>query len=407
MGPSDRLIQIRALTLACAAVLGISQALLAQDPKAREGPLTHSSVADRQKDPRPPGPRRKIAGQRAIHAISRVRFADSEVSPHLLTTTIAFPERVRTELRREGGRESERRVTYLFGERCWNLAPGSPRSDPIEGELHQSVRLEFSLRRALLLWPHGNSWSTPEEGVSRAAVDDPELEATLVARGCEGDSGPVSIAIEDGGGEEKYRLEGIDWTIEGGRLRPSSLAFHSGIRQVWTQEFLVVERRSRFADSWFVPPDRRMLGEKVSGKVQPVDLEPALHLWFELEPGRSLGEALERARHAAASVDLPDGLELADEIGVRLDPNGSPSGVLVRAGGGSTEPHEGWTTFRGVPGLSCPLETSKGSLEEARGRLLSAAGLKPGAGTEWLVLAARESGDEDARLMLLLGDVVR
>ena len=407
MGPSARLIRIGALPLACAAILGMSQAPLAQDLADREGPLTHPSRPARQEEPRPPGPRRKIAGQHAIHAISRVRFGDPGISPHLLTTSIAFPERVRTELRREGGRESERRIAYLFGERCWNLAPGSPRGDAIEGELRHSVRLEFSLRRALLLWPHGNSWSTPEDGVSRAEVDDPELEATLVARGGEGDSGPESIAIEDGSGEEKYRLEGIEWSVEGGRYRPSSLAFYSGSTQVWTQEFLVVERRSRFTDSWFVPPDRRKLEGKVSGKVTAVDLEPALHLWIELEPGGSVGDALTRARRTAATVDLPEGLELSDEIGVRLDANGSPSGVLVRAWGGSTEPPEGWTAFRGLPGLSCPVETSKGSLDEARGRLLSAADLESDARKEWLLLAARKSEDEGARLVLLLEDVVR
>lgn len=355
-------------------------------------------------------PRVRIGGQHTIHAVSRVVFDSAPDDPHRLATTLGFPDRVRTELSREGGRASDRSLAYRYGRSFWTLAHGSDASGAVADARREFLAHEFALRRALLLWPDGHAWSEPDEAGTRSAeLALPDGRARLVATGHAGDdeatdAPPARLAMVDREGRERVRFEALVWEREQARWRPRSGRYAIDDRPVWTETFLLVDRRARLVDAWFVPPDRRDVARAdVDRRIASLDLRPGLVRRRALAGEPDLAEALERARELLAKTTPPPGHRLARDLHVELDAEGRPRAVSVWMEPWSESPPAGWEAFPGGPALGRWLPVPEAARGEALAELIRSADAQAGdAPRLHLRVAERADGTVTARVHLVL-----
>lgn len=363
-----------------AAGLAVAAVLVQSPDDPRGGPGSDDAGA--------PGPVAGIAGIGGFATVSRVVFLSAPEHPQRLDAVYLFPDRARWAIRRIGGRTTERRAVYRFGEHVYEQAPGG-RSREFQGIDRDASLLQMELRRAVTMWPDGFAWTGAEgngEGGARVRTapvrlrseDDAPSIGSLEARTEGGRLLRIDARRADGSLKESLVVDG--WRREGERLWPAELRLENGGETVWRETVEEVDTRRFYVDLYFLPPDRRLRGGGLPGEdVASLDLQATTHRVRELPAGVGWDEALARARRwieEAASELEPRGLAVDPVPTLELSADATPVRCLVRLAEWVEDPPEGWTSRDERPGLGLIL---RGPGPPDRGTLARlAASLPPG-----------------------------
>jgi len=332
---------------------------------------------------RRPAERVDVLGQTAFMVLSSTERTvataqGKEVVEDQLSTTLAFPERVR--LRRQfpprvGFDASEtkdaahpREMMYLFGGHAFMLAPGDKVSTRPRDEEYQTHACRLALRSAALTWPHGNEWEHALEGPSSAQLPGgARLEAEGTAAHEAAHPTPGWIRAVDGADNVIAAWRGIEWAAardaDGHGLVahrwPQSFELHERGELLW-RERVTAFSAGGFSDRFFVPPDRRDLSraETRLTKARRALLPARVIKTIDLAPD-SDWSAARKAGGSHHRAELEKGHELSAAIGYTLDEEGRPTSVILGLDSVQAAP-EGWS--REEPGIAWMLDLGSAAL---------------------------------------------
>ena len=324
------------------------------------------NVQETPEAPRPPGRRRAIAGLGGFVSRSKLVYPSLPETPYQLEATYVFPGRARWLLQPwpkpvaegtvpEPPDRRQRTLRFQFGEGIWALDPGKLASRTFVDEELRLTRLQLELRRVAMTWPAEHEWVADGDRRSVALEGLGVLVASL------GENGQLrELASSDAGGTKRERLAKLRWSepaAEGARIWPVSWEFHYGDSLIWHETIESVEVASKLSELFFLPPDRRGPGARVSlpaGAVQRLDL-PAVAAWSEElnDAARDAWPlALAAARTALARWEETLGPDVvAERPAFHLDAAGRPIRIELRLRSVPSALPEGWRTTEAGPAM--------------------------------------------------------
>jgi hypothetical protein len=314
--------------------------------------LTISAVAseevkaDQVKESKP------FATSRTIQTTSTVRYDAAPDRPHRLVMTCASSDRTRWQLERGEGPSQQRQIRFRSGEHLYTLEPGTATSVELAGAEAAEALRHIELRRALIAWPDGFAWKG--SGLEREA--DQGTAGKLRARFARTeDRNPFEIADIDPEGRARDAYRRIEWREIEGRTWPASAELWHGDERVWSETIETATTRSRFLDSFFLPPDRVAPGAAESAEPQLVAVPAVCSRRFALsggpEPTPAVEALWEKARAEIESLHAEwaprlraGGLELEAKATVEVDDQIRPKACILRLTHVPETPPEGFTT---------------------------------------------------------------
>ncbi len=371
------------------------------------GPTSHQEHAG-------PGPKAPIAGISGFRSKSRVSSFPDGKDTRALDAYYVFPDRVRWQLLREGAPASERLLYFRSGEGYWIQRAGVAQSIPLEGDELLATMAHMELRRALMLWPDGLTWSgegalrrahspirpqardgqQPRVLVLDARLDEQGRPRELEARWelPSGDQRDLELSFRD-----------VTWLDQGGRWWPHTLTLEGPGVHGWHEAFESVDPRLDSLDHFFLPADRKP-GQAPAGLETPmaVKLPPVVQLRLLLAEGSSWDAALTTARRLhgeQAALLTGQGIELDGAVAIEIDGSGQPVACLLRLTNASPELPQGWSRLAARDGISLR-RNSQGpfsAADLARVGALLPAGAQ--AGAAYVRLHRRSDGTELAQLV--------
>jgi len=288
-----------------------------------------------------------------LYARSRVVFFEAPDVPHELQVVFMFPDRARIQLSAVGAGWSARQLEYRNGDDYYFVASNSARSEELQGERRDELRLRLELRRALMLWEPGPEWTAHDDLRTRAVPDAGSLEARVDATGR-----PLSLRALDAGETELEAYSAIEWEERDGRRWPQAMDYAYRGTRVWREEVLERSLQPNFLDWFFVPADRRELepqAQTLPQDVRHTDLPPAVVRRFEVDGAATWEALLARGAElvAAARRELaPQGLEVEEPVSFLLSDAGRITHCELRLAGSPPEVPAGWTAVPERPGLT-------------------------------------------------------
>ena len=357
--------------------------------------------------PQDPPERSEEGGLRSLHVESQVLFRSAPDKPHVLETTLGFPERARTLLRRPGEfRVSDRRLVHRIGDRVWLTEWREGESKALKEDVARDVRRELDLRAALLLWPHAFPWERAESGSSTADLGDLGSLRASPGEAPDGAARPETLAVLDGDGGERGRFERIEWERDDARgWRPVRWVFVWLAEPHWDETVAAVDHVTYYPDRWFLPPDQRALhGSAVREKIRQVDVPPLTLRRVALEEEISLSAALDRAAALHASTTAPEGCRLTPDLGLELDHATRPRAILLVLAVAPADPPEGWSRWHGRPAVGRPVESIADVTAGKVARLARAAEVELEEAGPVLLRVERDGRRLSGQLALLLPD---
>lgn len=301
---------------------------------------------------RPP-PRIAIAGFQAIDCASTVVYAGAPGTPHRLCTTYAFPDRARWWLGTGDEHSPERQMRLRFGDALYAIDKSGGASRELLAEERTEALVQLEMRRALLLWPDGFEWKR-EGNESRAVL---ARTGRLTARFADDKARtPVALEFTAEDGRPGDALRAITWREDKGKSWPVSLELWHEKARTWTETFQTIETKTRFIDSYFLPPDRRDAGTSKPlevGAVRATDVPECRVQRVALKAGATLEDALAEWKQVAetrAQELAPRGFALDDKLTLEIGPDAQPRALLVRlAPAKTTLPEDLAKTYALVP----------------------------------------------------------
>lgn len=321
-------------------------------------------------------PRRsKIGRIRGLQTVSEVRFASSPDDAYRLVASFGIPDRARVVLSNQNG-SFER---FQLGSRLFGRDSSTGKaaaSFVLTGPGLQETLLDMELRRSLYLWPDAPQFT----GAGRTYTSKVGDFAILMATVDESTGLPTKIQSFDKDGGAGAEFLEIQWNKADGASRavPASMKFAAGGQTIWTETIQSMNTEWRFADTWFLPPDRltAVLGSKVGNQMRVRALEGA---WIQRVPVAELNSLENRDRPGAplalaavvrsasthwsvvrkSAADTP----LAPYVSVVLSADGIPEAVEYESGGLSESkgPDSAEWTWREPRNIwAHPLATPKG-----------------------------------------------
>jgi hypothetical protein len=289
--------------------------------------------ADTPARPDRPAPRSPIGGIASIDCASTVTYASALDTPHRLNATYAFPDRVRWWLGVGDESSPERQMRLRFGDALYAVDKHGGASRELLAEERAEALVQLEMRRALLLWPLGFDWK--REGLaSHAAIT---RIGRLTARFAEAAStlpNTLEFTAEDGRPGDVFRS--ITWRIEKDKPWPVALELWHERSKVWTETIRSIDVKTRFIDSYFLPPDRRegaVSNPLEIGGVRGTDLPECRVQRVGLKEGATLEQAFDEWKRVveSRSKDLAAvGFALEDKVTLEVDREARPRALLLR-----------------------------------------------------------------------------
>lgn len=323
----------------CLSAVGAARAQAAQG-KAGDAATSGQTTATRATLP----PRAPVGGLNAIDATSDVRFLAAGAAPHTLRTTFVFPARARFWFGLSSDAPEARLMRFSCGDELYATPPGSTLSAPLSGADADEARMQIEMRRALLSWPHGDTWQrdglvaraslgalgTLEARFADAAAPAPERLAFFAAPPAGAPATRPAAPVDE--------FRAIAWRKASDREKwwPASLELWHAGTHVWNETFGTIDVRTRWIDSFFVPPDRRtgVSGRPLEiGAVRALDLTEQRVRRVALTAGASWDDA--RREHARLAAEVADELKKNDlaldaRATFEVDEAVRPTAVLLR-----------------------------------------------------------------------------
>jgi hypothetical protein len=300
-----------------------------------------------------PGPRRAQAGVAGFQTVSKLDFGNEA---NRLTAAYVFPDRARWHFENYSARvRTEHQYYYRLGERL-RAFDGTPSRD-LEGAERDGLLLQMELRRAVLFWPDGFSWSD---------TGPTERSAPVHLDSCcsEGEIGSLVATLEAGRPSriEGRSLEGAvletleigSWQEDAGRSWPRTLIL-KGAQASFTETIESIDPQVHFLEVSFLPPDRRPLPAVGTGpRVLARDIVAMTYQPVPLTEGVGWTEAL-----ASARAHVTRERETLTKLGLELDPVpmfevdslGQPRQVFLRLTAAHWPAPAGFLTVSERPGL--------------------------------------------------------
>lgn len=279
-----------------------------------------------------PPPRVAVGGFPAIECSSTVMYARAPGVPHRLDATYAFPDRARWWLGLGDESSPERLMRLRYGDAVYAIDPGKAVSRELLAEERSEALVQLEMRKALLLWPLGFEWHR-EDDVSRARL--PRLGTLSATFQSHADQRPTAIRFTSEAGAPLDEFRAITWRVEGGKAWPTGLELWHGDERVWTESIRSVDTKTRFIDSYFVPPDVRDLGASrpaAGVQVRGIDL-PECRVERVPKEGLTLSGAVAEWKQLVAerSRELAEhGLALEDKLTLEIGRDARPTALLLR-----------------------------------------------------------------------------
>lgn len=184
---------------------------------------------------------------------SDVAFTSLTDVPHQLRVVYQGPALVRWELEALVSERPPRQIEYRSGADCYRQDPGSTASTPIAPAEDPLARME--LRRLALSHALTTGPVAPAEArlVELTEAGLPGRSVRITREG----AGDVRYALLDIQGRETESLTIERWAARHGRSWPAELVLHTGGEELWRETVTDVRVDVGYADSYFLPPDRR------------------------------------------------------------------------------------------------------------------------------------------------------
>jgi hypothetical protein len=272
----------------------------------------------------------RIGGFTGLRTRSRIEFSSQPDQPHQLLASLCFPDLARLELSVDGGGSSGRVLTFRFGERVFEVAPGTSASNEPDREVSQEQVRRMELRRAAFLWPDGFDWEE-REGSRYARLPDvlgplgflvaSEFNAELPTR--------IDVHRPSGDLQEALRIEA--WQTLGTRRFPQRLLVQFGTELVWTETVERIETNVLFRDALFLPADRLELlpaTQRITEGAVPSAKVFSLPLIGQRTWERAL--EMDSGQRNALAATLPAGQSLEPGLIFDLAADGLPAGLQLR-----------------------------------------------------------------------------
>jgi len=282
-------------------------------------------------------PRSPVAGMRGFECVSVVKFAAEPTTPHELTCTYVFPDRVRWQLRVRGQDEFGRHIEYRCGDAYFVLAQGETQATEVSSRTAEAAALtskceSMELRRALFLWPDGFEWIESGDVRRAKSTCGREIEARM-----DSDGRPQLVRWANADAASAESLSVAKWSERLGRWWPESLELQIGAERIWTESVESVATSVQLLDQFFLPPNLRPDASTARTRSTAIHVDtPSRHEFrFTLPTGCDWELARTRwdAEVAKLVASLPTDWKVAPGAYAEVDSNGRPIALLVRVRG--------------------------------------------------------------------------
>ncbi|MCC6407724.1 MAG: hypothetical protein IT453_11195 [Planctomycetes bacterium] len=337
--------------------------------------------------------RAPIAHLAGFESVSSVRFASEPERVHRLVATHVFPARVRWLMTLPNEATKARTIFYRAGDLWFAHDDGATSSRELAEAEREQLDHFFSLRQALVLWPHGANWQGSGDERRAPVGESAALHAKLGAGAL-----PTSIRWLDAAGKELEALQEIVWRVDGNRSLPASFALARTGEITWRETVESVEFEVAYLDDYFTPLDRRsrdVASERgiVCERVEvPTRYVRSLELDLATADWRELCRRALAARDAFAKHPATLGLKLADGVELELDPDGKPIAAFARLADDQTGPSSEWRRRPGASALSLRFAADRTSTASALATLLERVPAGARAGTAYVRLGGGSTG---------------
>lgn len=281
---------------------------------------------------RPP-PRVAIGGLSAIECVSAVVYAAAPDAPHRLNTTYAFPDRARWWLGIGAEDSLERQMRLRFGDALYAIDKQGGTSRELLAEERLEALVQLEMRRALLMWPLGFEWKRSGDTSSTVIPRVGRLTARFADVNSKHPS-TLEFTAEDGRPGDAFRA--ISWRDDKDKAWPVKLELWQAQKLIWTETIGAIETKTRFIDSYFLPPDKRdgsFSRPLEVGSVRSTDLNECRVQRVALKAGATLDEAFaewKRVVDTRTKELAPRGFALDDKVTLEIGRDARARALLLR-----------------------------------------------------------------------------
>lgn len=318
-----------ALFLSCGEAPSAPVEALIGGPQETQNPPPETATATTGNLPA----RISIGGIRSIDCASVVVYSAAPDVPHRLNATYAFPQRTRWWLGLGDEASPERQMRFCYGDALYAVDRQGGTSRELLAEEHAEAHVQLEMRRALLLWPLGFEWKRTGVESSSSLPNTGRLVAHFADETAQNPDSLSFFALDGRPGDE---FRALTWRTDQGKAWPTNLELWHEHELVWTETVRSIDTRTRFIDSFFLPPDRRDIGSSKPlevGALRSTDLTECRVQRLALEPNLTLTAALEawaRITREQGALLAPRGFALDDKVTIEISRTAQPAAILLR-----------------------------------------------------------------------------